>query len=239
LGQTSLTGSILAKKYKSSLPSWITHIPMNLNLNSRILEVGSGAGDKLLELRHGGLRHLTGIDPFIQSGINYGEHVRIRKGFVEDITETFDFVMLHHSFEHMPQPREAFKKLKTLVPTGRFILIRVPVSNCYAWKKYGVNWVQLDAPRHFFLHTPRSLGLLAEEAGLEMVATVYDSRGFQLWGSEQYLRDIPLKDPRSPFCNPEGQTLFSQEELAAFAARARELNENGEGDQACFYFRKK
>ena len=122
---------------------------------------------------------------------------------------------------------------------GGAVLIRIPVGGCFVWKKYGVNWVQLDAPRHFFLHTEKSLRLVAEPAGLELTDVVSDSKGFQFWGSEQYLRDVPLKDARSPFTNPAGQTLFTAEQLAAYAAEAEQLNARGKGDQACFYLRAK
>jgi hypothetical protein len=38
--------------------------------------------------------------------------------------------------------------------------------------------------------------------------------------------------------NPD-QSIFSRQEIAEFAHRAGELNQSGEGDQACCYLRKK
>jgi len=43
----------------------------------------------------------------------------------------------------------------------------------------------------------------------------YDSKGFQLWGSEQYLRDIPLNDERSYNIDPK-RSIFSDCDIKVF-----------------------
>jgi hypothetical protein len=63
-------------------------------------------------------------------------------------------------------------------------------------------WVQLDAPRHFFLHSANSLGLLAGKVGMAVTETVYDSDELQFVGSEQYLKGIPLRSENSYVVNP-------------------------------------
>jgi len=78
--------------------------------------------------------------------------------------------------------------------------------------------------------------VLAKQAGWEILQVVYDSTAFQFWGSEQYQRDIPLLDPRSYQVNPAA-SIFTRADIAAFESRARKLNEDGRGDQACFYLR--
>jgi hypothetical protein len=52
--------------------------------------------------------------------------------------------------------------------------------------------VQLDAPRHLFLHTRKSFGLLAARAGLQIEKWFCDSTSFQFWGSELYQRKLPF-----------------------------------------------
>ncbi|MDW8309867.1 MAG: class I SAM-dependent methyltransferase [Verrucomicrobiales bacterium] len=237
LGRRNPLGALLALRFRPGLPYWVARRSLSLRLDSPILEVGAGAGDKLLELRRCGFRRLLGVDPFIAGPIEYEGGVRILRGDLDAVDGSFDFIMLHHAFEHMPEPRASLRALRARLRPGGWVLIRIPVAGSHAWKRYGSNWVQLDAPRHLFLHTPRSLELLAAEAGLRIAEVFYDSRAFQFWGSEQYRRDIPLHDPRSPFRNPEGQTLFSREQMAAWAREAEALNARGEGDQACFYLR--
>ena len=48
---------------------------------------------------------------------------------------------------------------------------------------------------------------------------------------------MPLFDPGSFAVSPPG-ALFSEGQLEEFEARAAELNEAGDGDQACFYLYK-
>ncbi len=31
-------------------------------------------------------------------------------------------------------------------------LIRIPIKTEHIWNLYGVDWVQVDAPRHFYIH---------------------------------------------------------------------------------------
>ncbi|MBY0579660.1 MAG: class I SAM-dependent methyltransferase [Burkholderiales bacterium] len=202
-----------------------------------ILEVGCGSGILLQSLCELGFRNLLGADPFIDKDIEYGNGLTIRKLYIEEIQGKWDVVMFHHSFEHVPNPRETLQSAGRLLNSGGYCMIRIPTVSSYAWKHYGVDWIQLDAPRHFFLHSCESMGILAGETGLELVDMVYDSTGFQFWGSEQLKRGMSLMDERSYGRNPEN-SVFSGEEIAGFTRRAEEMNAAGQGDQAVFYLRK-
>ena len=210
---------------------------LRLNLNSKILDVGSGAGQLLHDLKILGFSNLLGIDLFIEQDLNYQNGVRIIKGDINALNQQFDFIMLHHSFEHMPDPLPTLKKLHSLLKPNRYLLIRIPIADSYAWRKYGVNWLQLDAPRHLYVHTTKSMTRLAEESGFKVADVIYDSSSFGLMGSEQYLKDIPLEDETSYNVN-FGKSIFTHEQVEYFDSKAAELNEKNDGDQACFYFYK-
>jgi hypothetical protein len=141
--------------------------------------------------------------------------------------------MLHHSLEHMIRPRATLAKVRELAKPGGSILVRTPLADCSAREIYGADWVQLDAPRHLYVHTGKSVALLAGDVGLELRRTVYDSTGFQFWASEQYRRGLSLH-MRPAATQP--RCVYTPSELEAFEARAKELNRAGNGDQACFYF---
>ncbi len=221
-------------------PYWLRHQNLNLGLHSTssILDVGCGKGKLLLDFRLLGFSNLLGIDPFVKNDVTYENGVRVLSKNLEELDQEFDFVMLHHSFEHMPGPLATLRKAYTLVKSGHYLLLRIPLAGSYAWRKYGVNWVALDAPRHLYLHTPDSIQILASQAGFEVAEIVYDGEGFGHLGSELYLRDISLTDERSPLRNPK-QNLFSQEELAQFIEQDERLNEAGEADCAAFYLYKR
>jgi SAM-dependent methyltransferase len=200
-----------------------------ITYSSKILDVGCGAGALLLSLQGCGFKNVKGIDPFIPSPINYDNGVSIEKKSLSDIEDTYDFVMLHHSFEHMPNPIESLKEIHRILNTSSYALIRVPVSS-YAYQEYGINWVQLDAPRHFYLHTAESMQVLAKATGFKIVSTVFDSSEFQFTGSEQYKQDIPLVSQKS--------SNFSRKQIQNFRIKAKELNIKQQGDQACFLLQK-
>lgn len=219
-------------------PYWVKNQKLDLKLSfkSRILDVGCGKGELLLDLRQLGFTNLLGLDPFLKQEILYESGVRILNTNLEELTDQFDFVMLHHSFEHMPDPKATLLKINKLIKPGHYLLIRIPLAGSWAWREYGANWGSLDAPRHFFLHTTRSIEILAGQTGFELMETVFDSNGFAHAVSELYRRNIPLMDERSPWRNPNQQT-FSKEEMAQFAEMDARLNKLGEADSAAFYLR--
>jgi len=221
-------------------PYWVTHQKLNLGLhsNSSILDVGCGKGKLLLDLGLLGFSNLMGIDPFIKEDVIYQNGVRVLSKNLEDLDREFDLVMLHHSFEHMPEPLATLRKAYQLVKPGHYLLVRIPLAGSYAWRKYGVNWAALDAPRHLYLHTAESIRILASQSGFEVAEVVYDATGFAHWGSELYLKDIPLTDERSPWGN-RNQEIFSKEELAQFIELDENLNQAGEADSAAFYLYKR
>jgi len=211
---------------------------VGITTNSRILDVGCGAGHLLHSLQESGFNNLLGIDPFNTKNIHYDNGLKIEKKSIHELEQGgWDLIMFHHSFEHVADQLETLAKATSLLKEGGTCLVRVPTASSWAWKHYGVNWVQLDAPRHLFLHSIDSMKLLSKKVGLKMEEVVYDSFAFQLWGSEQYEKDIPLNDKRSYAVNPDNSP-FSKDDITGFKKRSIELNQNNQGDQAAFYLKK-
>ena len=200
------------------------------SLSTSILDVGCGNGRLLYLLRETGFRNLLGVDPFIGFDRTYGNGLRVEKKFLAEVRGQWDVVMLHHAFEHMDRPAETLREVRRLLAPGGQCILRVPVADSWAWRHYGVNWVQLDAPRHSFLHTRASMARLAAEAGLRVVAAEDDSTEFQFMGSELYRKGIPHTD----YAGRYGE-LFTRAERRGFRARAEALNAAGEGDSTAFY----
>ncbi|MDZ7657231.1 MAG: class I SAM-dependent methyltransferase [Sulfurimicrobium sp.] len=236
LGQRSFVGGLLASlSTRQEHFDWLKRA--GVNFDSEILDVGCGAGGLLLKLQREGFHRLSGVDPFIADDIAYENGVRVFKKELGELDRTFDFIMLNHSLEHMPDQLTTMKKLHELIHPDGCVLIRIPVVDCYAWRKYGIDWVALDAPRHIYLHTVKSMHILAEQSGFEVTEVVYDSTVHQFQNSEHYLRGIPYKDHKNEFRKP-GNRLFSDEEKRKFEKFAELLNTLRDGDTACFYLRK-
>jgi 2-polyprenyl-3-methyl-5-hydroxy-6-metoxy-1,4-benzoquinol methylase/ribosomal protein S27E len=206
---------------------WFRHIP--IRADSRILDVGCGDGMIVQDLSTLGYRKVLGIDPFLATERTVAGGAQLRRADVSEIDGSFDVIMMHHSFEHVPDANVTLSAVARLLDDDGWALIRIPTVSSWAWKHYGTNWVQADAPRHFCLHSLQSIGIVAERSGLEIVRIDYDSIGFQIAGSELYARNVPLT---------ELKTSFSDEELAQFEARAQQLNRDRQGDQIACYMRK-
>jgi SAM-dependent methyltransferase len=219
---------LLARRYDYPQLNAFAH--MRATRHVRILDVGCGSGRLLLDLKDLGYQHVLGVDLFVPQPIDYGNGVRVVKARLEDLAgTTWDVIMFHHSFEHMPHPARVLRLTADLLAPGGHCLIRLPLVG-WAWEHYGVNWVQLDAPRHFFLHTEKSFQLLARGEGLRVHELRYDSTEYQFWVSELYTRDVAQAsvDMTRP------QAMFSNSTLRRFRAQAARLNSEGRGDQAAF-----
>ena len=230
-----IIGKLLYAKYPAIEYKALSNLPINKDHN--ILDVGCGAGIFLHSLREIGFKNLLGIDPYNEKDIVYGNGLRIQKKNIEEVQGKWDLVMFHHSFEHIPEPERVLKIVFDLLKQGGYCIIRIPTVSSYAWKNYGMKWVQIDAPRHFYLHSIKSIEILSRKTNFELSDVIYDSTAFQFWGSDQYLKNIPLNDPNSYLINPKN-SIFSKKEISSFSKRAEELNASKLGDQAVFYLKK-
>lgn len=231
-----LLGRFLYARFPNEALRSLSGVP-GLSVETRILDVGCGSGTLLYRLRERGFCHLLGIDPSLEHDIHYANDLLVRRQTLDEVEGRWDVVMFHHSFEHLADPLGALRHVARLVPPGGTCLLRMPVVPCCAWERYGVHWVQLDAPRHLFIYSQKGVQLLGEKTGWALAKVVFDSTEFQFWGSEQYEQGIPLMAPNSYAVNPRG-SRFSKRDIACFRAKARRLNAQGQGDSAAFYLRR-
>lgn len=229
-------GKYLANKFGVSFLEKIK--PTNISLYSSILDIGTGVGMRIVGLARYGFNNLTGIDPFIKKDIIYNNGVKIFKSDIYSFEGEYDLVMLNHSFEHMPHPEKVMDEIYRLLKPNGKVLIRIPVADSYAWKKYNTNWVALDPPRHLHLHTQKSMEILANKSRFNLYLTTYDSSEYQFWASEQFKKNIPIRSETSFYENRKN-SIFSDDDIKEYKQLAAELNAKGEGDAACFYLKKK
>lgn len=217
------------------IPVWLKKAKIEKQLS--ILDVGCGSGQTLLELKEYGFTNLSGIDPYINNDILYENGICIKKTDLSEISRKYDVIMLHHSYEHMPDPFSTMRSLYNILKKEGLLLIRIPTVSSYAWQKYQANWVQLDAPRHLFLHSLKSMEIITHECGFSIEKIAYDSWSFQFWGSEQYIKGIPLMDKKTNRIRRD-RSIFSKYQINKFKRKARMLNKKKIGDSICFYLRK-
>jgi SAM-dependent methyltransferase len=234
-GEKSLFSKIITYKYKS--PAYYQTLK-NLklfDLSSSVLDAGSGSGELLKCFYEAGYKNLTGIDPYIEKDLVYNDCIRIEKKELFDVSGKFDAIMLNHSLEHMEHQPEVIKKLYSILTKEGRLLIRIPIVSKPLMEEYGLNVVSLDPPRHFYIHSFKSISLLLEKAGFITENVIYDAYEFSCWGSEQYKNGISLHN------HPESYLVkktFSNEQMAGWRIRIRELNKRGESDNLAIYLKK-
>jgi len=221
----SLAGIVFGKTFRNRKLVSLSGIP--LTRKSRILDVGCGVGERIYALREIGFLDVSGVDPYIGGDIEYANGVKIMKKSVHDLQGTWDVVMYHHSFEHVPEPTLELLAVASLLRKGGVCLLRIPTVSSYAWEHYREHWYQIDAPRHPFLHSVESISFLAEKTGFRVRSVVYDSTADQFGRSECYRLGIPFASSDS--------ARFSKSQRRRWKEKARELNRQNRGDQAAFY----
>lgn len=230
-----MAAAMIPKFGEQFLPE-LREAPLKLDFDSRILDFGCGTGRLLRTLRCFGFQNLAGADAFLEGDLEYPCGLKIYKAGLESVTPEYDLVILQHSFEHLPNPLDSLRCIRGLLARDGYAMICIPLAN-FAWEKYGVNWVQLDAPRHLYIFTEKSFRMLADKAGMEIVKLSYNSTSFQFWGSEQYSMDIPLAVNGGADFHPGFN--FGSAQMKEWEREAEELNAAGRGDAATFYLKAK
>lgn len=225
LGKLTLIG-FLASLFMKRSQSWVHK--QYISFNSNILDVGCGSGRLLQLLHHRGFKHLTGIEPYNKDDILYDNKVKIFNHTLFEHTGKYDFIMLHYSLEHMPNIHNVMQKLLDLLADNGTILIRIPIIDSFAYRKYRQNWVQMDAPRHICLFTVQGFMMLCAQYNLQLDKIEYDSSDYQFIQSEKYRRGLTFNDSLN----------ISRKDQKKFQKLANHLNTIQDGDQVSFYLKK-
>lgn len=226
LGRWSVTGRML--KFMKPAPSSVDILKSaGIRNGQQVLDVGCGAGALLDRLSKMGFDGLLGVDAFVDADMITSSGVPIKKRRLSEVEGEFDLIMFHHSFEHVPSPRDELQEVHRRLRPGGRCLIRIPTPSSEAWEKYGTDWVQLDAPRHLTLISRPGMTALAQQCGFSIAEEIDDSIGWSFMASELYRRDIPLREQSQ-------ETHFSPDEISTYEKRATAANAAGRGDQAAF-----
>lgn len=233
---TGLIGRILAFMRPKPINHLSHHITLRLDME--ILEIGSGSGELLHEIAELGVKKVMGIDPFIPKETLYKNNARVYKACIDQLNDIFneqkfDLIMFNHSLEHSPTPFEDLHKVTKFLKRDGEILLRFPVSGSKLSEHYGENWWSLDAPRHVYLFSSRSVEILAKKCDLKVKRTHYEGTIDDYLASEQHLSGIPLLSEYSYIVNTK-QLKFTSEQLSQFQNEIEIQNKLGTAAQAGF-----
>lgn len=205
--------------------------------SNSILDIGCGSGDLIYSFsKIFKDKKFVGLDSFIAKSKERSENCSILKEDVLNHKNCYDLILLNHSFEHMDNPYNICSKLTELLNPGGIICIRIPVCDSFFYKKYGVNWVQLDAPRHKFIYSNKSFDILMKKSNLKVIHSYSDSKTFSYMASEMYKQNISLVDPESFFQNRIKQLFNFSYYKHIFKGKkiVERMNEMNFGDQRVY-----
>ena len=143
-----------------------------LDSNSRVLDVGCGAGTFLVKVRERSGAAVSGVDFKDLRGLPWFEVIDFRHGLFyeqEFGAGSFDLITMWHFLEHDYEPLRTLRCARELLsPDGRLI-IEVPRLDSLSFRLFRERWPGLQAPQHTALYSKATLLAMVEKAGLETV----------------------------------------------------------------------
>jgi len=135
----------------------------SLNLEYKtVCEIGAGSGANLIYFKN--LKKETlGLEPsqrLSQLGINNG--INMKQGFIKDIEEKYDLIILKHVFEHLHKPLENLQKLHSHI--NKYLFIEVPGI---------IERLSSIQNAHNFYFTENTLHKIITRAGFKIISSRY------------------------------------------------------------------
>jgi SAM-dependent methyltransferase len=150
-------------KYKYAL------LKKHLQRNSRLLDVGCGAGSFLSFMKK------KGFDVFGVESNAKARDICLKNNIEVQSTESklppasFNIISLWHVLEHLPSPESSLGKYRELLKPGGILVIAVPNFESHDRIHYQNHWAALDVPRHLWHFTPKGLISIAESSGFDLL----------------------------------------------------------------------
>lgn len=153
---------------RSAIKGKVALITNEQKQKGKLLDIGSGTGDFLVEAKNQGW-DILGFEPNADA-----KNLAINKGvtFTEDIfslpENSFDVVTMWHVLEHVPNLEEYIANLKRIVKPNGSIIIAVPNYKSYDAKYYNRFWAAYDVPRHLWHFSKTSIKRLFSDVDIEL-----------------------------------------------------------------------
>jgi 2-polyprenyl-3-methyl-5-hydroxy-6-metoxy-1,4-benzoquinol methylase len=156
---------------KKLFSSQIKYIQKHISKNSKILEIGSGHGEALIQFEKLNY-NVTGIEPDSQNVENLKKILKkskiIQSNIEEfDMDQKFDVIWMSHVFEHLSNPISFLNKIKSKMEKNGILFIEVP--NVTKKKDYRT----FTFAPHAYNYSGLALQNILEKTGYEIISCDY------------------------------------------------------------------
>jgi len=163
-------------KVRPKIVAWLLGVDnvahRHIKKDSDVLDIGSGSGESLLEIKIMGAR-AYGIEPDPNSQkIAKKLKLNVHNGFITDnffIGKKFDFITASQVFEHEPEPLIFLQSAKKKLKKEGQIILSVPNFNSLYLKIFGRRWINWHVPYHINFFNSLSFKKLAKKTGLRII----------------------------------------------------------------------
>lgn len=140
--------------------------------NKKVLDIGSGSGVSLLEIRKlGGIGFGIEPDPNAQK-IAKRLHLKVFPGFLTDNPfpgVKFDYVTASQVIEHDPDPVDFLKVARQRLNKGGKIILSFPNIDSLYEIIFKEKWLNWHVPYHLSFMSKKSLQIAVDKAGLRII----------------------------------------------------------------------
>ena len=137
-------------------------------VKGRILDIGAGTGDFLLECKNQNW-DILGIEPndkakgiALAKGIKFGDTIEKLE------SNSFDVITMWHVLEHVPDVEYQVAELKRLLKPSGTIVIAVPNFKSYDANHYKEFWAAYDVPRHLWHFSKTAIEKLFDKQNMNL-----------------------------------------------------------------------
>lgn len=175
MGKHRVLGYILDKKKPAAYP-YLREYKYYLSKGYSFLDVGCRKGMLILTLKNAGA-NVYGAEPYLDNNIVYSNGVTVEKKFLSEIERKFNIIFYDNVFEHLDTPWDELKTVNEKLENKGICGLAFPGYGDLI-ENYGNDAYIIQAPQHTFLHTEKSIKILAKRANLKI----------------EFIKKIPIKE---------------------------------------------
>jgi 2-polyprenyl-3-methyl-5-hydroxy-6-metoxy-1,4-benzoquinol methylase len=160
----------------------------------RVLDVGCGSGELLSLLKKDGWQCFgVEINPKAASYVKKLWQIDVKNKELKKNdfpAKNFDVIVLSHVLEHLPDPIQTLKIVRTALKDDGTLVIAVPNIRSINAKIFRSYWYALDVPRHLLHFNSETLQKMLRRAGFKIISQDFFSVGHSKAGFKGSLKNL-------------------------------------------------